>query len=154
MGKLGVFLASSKELQADRRDFEINVQRRNQAWYGRGLFLDLQHWEDFDDTVSTQGKQQDYNQALQGCELFVLLYWTQVGRYSAQEFEAALQQFQASGKPRILVYACQRPPTAAPSAQAHASLAAFQDRLKAIGHYPTAYDNTDFLGKHFNDQLD
>ena len=154
MGKLKVFLASSNELQEDRKAFEIAVYRRNRAWYGRGLFLDLEHWEDFDDTVSRQGKQQDYNQAILGCDLFVLLFWTKVGRYTAEEFEVALRQFQATGKPRILVYACTAPPPAPGSENDQASRQAFQARLNDIAHYPTLYANADFLTKHFIDQLD
>ena len=34
------------------------------------------------------------------------------------------------------------------------SLWAFQDKLKALGHYPTNYDGIEHLKRQFRDQLD
>jgi hypothetical protein len=47
-----LFLASSNELGADRRAFELLIGRQNKYLHQRGLFLDLVIWEDFLDTLS------------------------------------------------------------------------------------------------------
>ena len=95
---LKVFLASSSELQADRKAFEILINRKNKAWHARGVFLELVLWEDFLDAVSPTRKQADYNQAIRGCDLFVLLVATQVGPWSEEEFDTAIGQFQATAR--------------------------------------------------------
>lgn len=153
-----VFLASSAELADDRQAFEILINRKNKAWVGKGVFLELVLWEDFLDVLSTKGLQEDYNAELRQCDLFVLLFWTKMGRFTAEEFETAVGQFQATQKPFILVYFKAAPtPAAAPGASGDAdrqSLRAFEDRLDALLHYKTSYHNTDRLTGHFSEQLD
>ena len=149
---LKVFLASSIELKADREAFEILINRRNKAWHSRGVFLDLVIWEDFLDAVSPTRKQADYNQAILGCDLFVLLVATKVGRYTEEEFDTAIGQFQANRRPFVFTYF--RKLTARRAAAAAPSLQAFKDKLGKLGHFYTLYANLDALKAHFSQQLD
>ena len=82
-----IFLASSAELKADRDQFEIFIGRKNKDWSARGVFLELVMWEDFVDAMSQTRLQDEYNKAIAECDLFVMLFWTKVGRYTAEEFE-------------------------------------------------------------------
>ena len=52
MVKVRIFLASSSELAEDRQAFERLVNRKNKLWHDRGVFLELQMWEDFLDVMS------------------------------------------------------------------------------------------------------
>ena len=149
---LKVFLASSIELKADREAFEILINRKNKAWHSRGVFLDLVIWEDFLDAVSPTRKQADYNQAILGCDIFVLLVATQVGRYTDEEFDTAIGQFQATRRPFVFTYFRQLP--ARRAAAAAPSLQAFKDKLDRLGHFYTLYANLDALKAHFSQQLD
>ena len=149
---LKVFLASSIELKADREAFEILINRKNKAWHSRGVFLDLVIWEDFLDAVSPTRKQADYNQAILGCDIFVLLVATQVGRYTDEEFDTAIGQFQATRRPFVFTYF--RKLTARRAAAAAPSLQAFKDKLGKLGHFYTLYANLDALKAHFSQQLD
>ena len=149
---LKVFLASSIELKADRKAFEILIGRRNKAWHARGVFLDLVIWEDFLDAVSPTRKQADYNQAILGCDLFVLLVATKVGRYTEEEFDTAIGQFQATRRPFVFTYF--RKLTARRAAAAAPSLQAFKGKLDRLGHFYTVYANLDALKAHFSQQLD
>jgi hypothetical protein len=76
MMKKKLFLASSAELSEDRKEFEIFVNRKNKDWVGKGVFLDLIVWEDFLDAVSKTRLQDEYNQAIRGCDIFVMLFFT------------------------------------------------------------------------------
>lgn len=152
--RVRVFLASSSELAEDRQAFEILVNRKNQQWVDRGLFLDLVHWEDFLDVMSKSRLQDEYNARIRQCDLFVLLFWTKVGRYTAEEFETAVGHFKANDKPFILVYFKSQPAPGAVSDEDRRSLEAFEDRLDQLGHFKTAYHNVDRLAAHFSDQLD
>jgi hypothetical protein len=150
-----LFLASSSELKADRQEFEIFINRKNKAWHEKGIFLDLILWEDFLEAVSRTRLQDEYNQAIRDCDIFVMLFATQVGQYTAEEFETAFGQFKKTNKPFIFTYFKDTPTS---TGQAHRedlmSLWAFQDRLKALGHFYTVYTTTEGLLLHFTQQLD
>lgn len=154
-GKHRIFLASSAELRADRDAFRLFVGDLNKRWHDRGIFLEVTVWEDFDDAMSPTRKQDDYNDALRQCDLFVMLFWTKVGMYTAEEFEAAYVQFKATGLPRIYTYFKNVPVLiGATNRRDTTSLWDFQDRLKALGHFQTEYDSVAALNGHFGQQLE
>ena len=103
--KKKLFLASSSELEADRKEFEIFIYRKSKEWVGKGVFLELIVWEDFVDAMSKTRLQDEYNKAIRECDLFVMLFFTKVGRCTEEEFETAFKQFrQATSKPFIFTY--------------------------------------------------
>ena len=150
-----VFLASSQELAADRQAFAELIRRRNNDWVGRGVHLRLVVCEDFLDAMSSTRLQGEYNAAAQGCDVFVMLFHTKVGRYTEEEFNTAFGQFQTTGKPFVYTYF--KSAAVDPDTLDFADLAsrnAFQARLKALGHFQTSYDNVDALQWRFWQQLD
>ncbi len=74
--RVKLFLASSSELEDDRRAFEILVNRKNKAWVDKGAFIELVQWEDFLDVMSKTRLQNEYNARIRDCDVFVLLFWT------------------------------------------------------------------------------
>ena len=141
-GKHWIFLASSAELRADRDAFRLFVGDLNKRWHDRGVFLEVTVWEDFDDAMSPTRKQDDYNEALRESDLFVMLCWTKVGKYTNEEFEAAHTQFKATGRPLIYTY-CKNVaiPTSALNKRDTLSLLDFQERLDTLEHFPTHFDS-------------
>jgi hypothetical protein len=146
-----IFLASSDELADDRARFAEMLRRRNDDWVGRGVHLRLVIWEDFVDAVSKTRLQDEYNAALRSCHVFVMLFFTQVGPYTEEEFDTACDQFRVSGKPLIYTYFKTAPVD--PDADT-SSRKAFQQRLKDMGHFQTRYANVEGLQLHFWQQLD
>jgi hypothetical protein len=142
-----IFLASSSELKEDRRDFEIAICRKNKDWVRQGVFLELVIWEDFLDALSKTRLQDEYNKEIRGCDVFVMLFCTKVGRYTEEEFETAVGQFQATSKPFIFTYFKD-------AGSNDESLLGFQEKLKSLGHFYTVYENTEALQLHFTQQLD
>lgn len=150
-----LFLASSAELKGDRTEFEVFINRKNKDWVAHGVFLELVVWEDFLDALSHTRLQDEYNKAIRECDLFVMLFWTKVGQYTEEEFETAFGQFQATNRPFIFTYFKDAEiSTGSANRQDLTSLWAFQDRLKALGHFYTTYKNVDELKYKFNQQLD
>ena len=150
-----IFLASSSELQEDRKEFEIFIHRKNKEWVEKGVFLKLIVWEDFLDAVAKTRLQDEYNQAIRESDVFVMLFFTKVGKYTAEEFETAFGQFQATRKPFIFTYFKDAPiSTGSANQKDLMSLWAFQEKLNALGHFQTVYKNTEGLLLHFNQQLD
>jgi hypothetical protein len=84
-----------------------------------------------------------------------MLYRSKVGRYTEEEFENAVGQFQATSKPFIYTCFCDSPDDrATASAEDLRSLHSFRAKLKALGHFETRYATTAELCAHFVRQLD
>ena len=150
-----IFLASSEELKADRKEFEILISRKNKEWVDRGVYLRLAVWEDFLDAVSKTRLQDEYNSAVVNSDIFVMLFFTKVGEYTEEEFDTALRQFQATKtKPLIFTYFKESGSAPGDKAQTSDSVIEFQKKLSAIGHFYTVYPHIDSLKFHFNQQLD
>ena len=155
--KIKIFLASSSELEEDRKDFEILISRRNKQWIARGVFLELVIWEDFLDALSKTRLQDEYNKAIKECDIFVMLFFTKVGKYTEEEFETAFGQFKDTDKPLIFTYFKNAAITTATASDIQDDLKtlwAFQKKLKKLNHFQTVYENVDRLGLHFYQQLD
>jgi hypothetical protein len=150
-----LFLASSSELKEDQNEFEIFINRKNKEWIDHGIFLNLVVWEDFLDAVSKTRLQDDYNKAIQECDIFVMLFFTKVGQYTEEEFETAFKQFKATNKPFIFTYFKDAEiNTGSANKKDLMSLWAFQEKLSTLGHFYTVYKNIDQLKYKFNQQLD
>lgn len=99
-----IFLASSFELRDERQQFEISIRRLMKRYEKKNVVLNLEIWEDMDDAFNTTCKQEDYNEYLRKCQIFVMLFWTKVGKYTREEFDLAYQLFLEKGSPSIYVY--------------------------------------------------
>lgn len=152
MQKKKIFLASSSALKEDRLQFEIFINRKNKEWIDKGVFLELVVWEDFLDALSQTRLQDEYNKAIRQCDIFVMLFHTKVGKYTAEEFETAFKQFKVTNKPFIFTY-FKNGETGTGSAQDISSLRAFREKLENLGHFYTLYKNIEGLREHFGKQL-
>jgi hypothetical protein len=152
MQKIRLFLASSSELKEDREQFEIFIYRKCKAWFDRDIFLHLDIWEDFLDAMSAGGLQSEYNKTIKNCDIFVLLAFNKVGKYTAEEFSHAFGQFATAQKPFIFTYF--KTPTTTQNRDELQSLWAFEDKLKELNHYKTEYRTIEGLREHFGNQLD
>jgi len=152
MNKIKLFLASSAELKADREQFEIFINRRNKAWNDKGIFLHLDIWEDFLDAMSVTGLQSEYNKAVAGSDIFVLLVHNKVGKFTGEEFEKAFGQFSETSKPFIFTYF--KTPCTSQNQEDLQSLQDFENKLKELKHFKTNYQAIEGLREHFNNQLD
>jgi hydroxymethylpyrimidine pyrophosphatase-like HAD family hydrolase len=149
MKKIKIFLASSKELNAERAAFEREIYRKCKAWFERGTFLHLDIWEDLSARMSSAGSQSEYNQFVREADLFVLLAHTKLGMYTDEEFEQAFGQFQATQKPFIFTYF-----KTADGVATEPSLAAFKQKLADLNHFYAEVDSADSLWNQFNKELE
>ena len=150
-----IFLASSSELKEDRKQFEIFIGRKNKDWVARGVFLELVVWEDFLDAVSQTRLQDEYNQAIRECDLFVMLFCTKVGQYTEEEFATAFGQFKATNKPFIFTYFKDAQiSTGSANQEGPDEPLGISGEAECLGHFYTVYKNIDELKFHFSQQLD
>lgn len=150
-----IFLASSHELREDRQEFEIFINRKNKDWIGRDVFLELIVWEDFLDAVSQTRLQDEYNKTIRECDVFVMLFFTKVGKYTEEEFETAFGQFKATNKPLIYTYFKDAQVSIGSADESDLmSLFAFKKKLAKLGHFISVYKSIDDLKYKFDQQLD
>jgi len=152
MNKIKLFLASSAELKTDREQFEIFINRKNKAWIDKGIFLHLDIWEDFLDAMSATGLQSEYNKAVKGSDIFILLVHNKLGKFTSEEFEKAFGQFSETNKPFIFTYF--KTPYTTQNREDLQSLQDFENKLKKLRHFKTEYQNIEGLREHFGNQLE
>jgi hypothetical protein len=152
--EINIFLASSEELKEDRNSFQIFLSQLNESWKDQDIQFKLTLWEDFKDAMSRSGLQGEYNIAAGQCDIFVMLFFTKVGRYTGQEFEAALSQFQTTGKPLIYTYFKEDYIFTGQINEDIISMLEFKKKLKALNHYFTTYTSFEDLKWQFSRQLE
>ena len=153
MKTIKIFLASSSELESDRKEFEIFINRKNKEYVKANVFLELVLWEDFLDAMSQTRLQDEYNKAIAGCDVFVSLFHTKVGKYTEEEFLKALETFKANGKPLIYTYFKDVAINMSQITPDIMSLLNFKQKLNDLGHFYTVYADINDLKFKFSDQL-
>ena len=149
-----IFLASSAELKEDREQFEIFIGRKNKAWHNKGIFLELNIWEDFIDAVSQTRLQDEYDKVIKESDIFLMLFFTKVGKYTQEEFETAFGKFKETKKPIIYTYFKNAEIKTGSINKEIVTLLNFQEKLKELGHFVTVYKNIEDLKFQFSEQLD
>jgi hypothetical protein len=149
-----IFLASSEELREDREAFRLLVGQLNEQWEPRGWTFRVRVWEHFLDAMSPRGLQHEYNQAVRDCDIFVMLFFTKVGRFTREEFETAVADVAAGTGPRIYTYFRNDYVLTGELDDNVRSLLDFKARLKELKHYVTLYRNKEDLQFQFSRQLE
>ncbi|MFM8277421.1 MAG: hypothetical protein ACKN89_10640, partial [Cyanobium sp.] len=150
-----IFLASSSELKAERDAFDLYLRQQNDRLRLIGFYLEVIRWENFLDAMSETRLQDEYNNAVRSCDIFVSLFKTKTGKFTEEEFDVAHQAFKASGRPLIYTYFMQTEvPNHKSMREALASLWRFQDKLSDLGHYHTQFTSIEDLKLQFRQQLD
>lgn len=153
-GTVKIFLASSEELRTERDSFELYLRQQNDHYQEQGTYLKIVRWENFLDAMSATRLQDEYNQAVRECDIFVSLFATKTGKYTEEEFDTAHKQFLATGRPYIYtLFKDTALSTSSVDRTAMQSLWAFQDKLKTLGHFYTTFSNIDDLKLRFSEQL-
>ena len=104
--------------------------------------------------MSPTGLQAKYNEAIKECDIFGMLFWSKVGKYTLEEFETAFGQFKKTNRPLVYTYFKNALINSGKLDRQDAnSLFDFQDKLKELGHFQTKYKNIDDLKYQFSTQL-
>lgn len=153
MKNIKIFLASSSELLDDRKEFEIFINRKNKEYVKNNIFLELVHWEDFIDAMSSTRLQDEYNKAIQECDVFICLFYTKVGKYTEEEFFNAYETFKQQGKPLVYTYFKDASIKTSKINKDILSLLNFKQKLEDFGHFYSVYTDINDLKYKFNEQL-
>ena len=153
MQTIKIFLASSSELKADREQFEIFINRKNKETIKTDVFLELVLWEDFLNALSKTRSQDEYNNEIASCDVFVILVHTKVGQYTEEEFITALETFKTSDRPLIFTYFKDAAINMSSITPEIITLLNFKQKLSDMGHFYQNYTDINDLKHQFGDQL-
>jgi internalin A len=149
-----IFLASSSELADDRDKFDLYFRQLNDQFLKKGLYLEINRWENFLDAMSETRLQDEYNEAVRACDIFVSLFFRKTGKFTEEEFDTAYRQFKSTGRPRICTFFKNAEVPMGTIGDEVMSLLQFKKKLQDLGHFCTNYDNIEHLKRQFRDQLD
>jgi hypothetical protein len=149
-----IFLASSAELKEDRNEFRNFISEVNATLHAQGIYLEIVQWESFLDAISDTRLQDEYNKAICACDIVLCLFFTKVGKYTAEEFDTAYQVFRDTGKPKIWTYFKDAPVNAGSITDEILTLLQFKKKIGELGHFHSVYTNIDNLKYQFRNQLD
>ena len=150
-----IFLASSSELREERDEFDLYFRQENDSLIRDGVYLTIVRWENFLDAMSETRLQDEYNQAIRECDVFVSLFFTKTGKFTEEEFDAAHKQFKSSGRPLIYTY-FKNADIKIGSVRKDdlKSRWAFQEKVEKLGHFYSEYDNIADLKLKFRGQIE
>jgi hypothetical protein len=152
--EINIFLASSEELKEDRTSFQIFIGQLNESWRDHDIEFKLTIWEEFIDAMSKSGLQDNYNKAAASCDIFVMMFFTKVGKYTEQEFEAAFKQFENNQKPLVYTYFKEDYIFSGQIGDEIISMIGFKKKLQSLNHYFTTYTSAEDLKWKFSRQLE
>lgn len=143
MKEIKVFLASSEELTSERKEIADLVLNLNDIYSEKGIAIKLIKWEYLGKTYNGVRKQEEYNQAVRSCDIFLGLFYTKAGMFTVEEFDIAIEQYHKSRQtPMILVFLKDLLPTDVEDE----SLKSFKSRLATdLGHYWARFNHADKL---------
>jgi len=151
MRTIKVFLASSEELKYDRIDFGDMVRQLNEIFKKRDIEIKLLKWEDFDASYTGQRKQDEYNAKIKDSDIFIALFHTKAGKYTLEEVNCAIDDFNKRKIPKIYIYIREVKDNEIETPD----LIQFKENiLHNLGHYTCSYDTTDSLKLNFILQLE
>jgi len=148
MNKIKIFLASSNELIEDRKEFEIRINRKNKIISDSGHFVHLENWEDLSTKMSKTRSQDEYNEKIRSCNIFVLLGYSKIGMYTEEEFDVALKHFKNVSTPQIHTYFKEIKTKTDPS------IDKFKAKLNDLKHFYASYTNIESLWNQLNSEID
>jgi len=154
MKTVKIFIASSSELKEDREQFRLFISQQNDLLHTKGIYLQLVQWENFLDAISDTRLQDEYNKAISDCDIVLCLFFTKVGKFSAEEFDTAYQVFKDKGKPKIWTYFKNAQINTGSITDEINTLLAFKKKISGLGHFYTEYTNIDNLKNKYREQLD
>lgn len=150
MKTIKIFLASSEELEVERAKLGNLVRRLDKIYEKRGTRIELIEWEDLDAAYNGQRKQDEYNQEIRACDLFLAIFHQKAGKFTLEEFNVATEEFKKHASPKVYAYM----KDLAEGEQEQPELTAFKKHLfDEMNHYWCRYGSTDTMQLHFVMQL-
>ncbi|MDO4163912.1 MAG: carboxypeptidase-like regulatory domain-containing protein [Bacteroides sp.] len=106
MKKVKVFIASSAELDEDKKQLDLFFAERNKIYEQRDILFVQKTWKDFESSLHEHFLQDRYDDYIRRCDIVIFLFHTRLGKYTLRELNIAHETFLRSkkGQPRIYIF--------------------------------------------------
>ncbi|KPA17902.1 hypothetical protein MHK_001891, partial [Candidatus Magnetomorum sp. HK-1] len=109
--KTKIFIASSKDLSHERKEIVLWTSRKNRKLIEQNKYIDLVLWEDLLQSFQGQRVQDYFNQEMLQCDIVIVLFYTQLGAFTHEEFELTCRNLNQKNKPdHLFVFFKTTPP--------------------------------------------
>jgi len=143
-----LFLSSSSAVSAERDALQRVVEAWNDDARGGRDAIEWVRWED-----ASADRSPLPAQAIDGCDLFVVLLAGRISPYVEEEFALALNSFQKTGRPTILVFLAESIGEGADKEERY-RFSRFEKELQGRGLPYAAYTGIEDLMERFHRQLE
>ncbi len=144
MKTIKIFIASSNELIAERKELANLAQSLSFALERQGLCFQTVQWEFMDASHIPYDKQEMYNNELKLCDICIALFWTKFGKFTKREFDTAITELSAGRQLKKLYTYCKK------SEAVKQELKAFKESYYEKYHdFVIEFENFDTLKAHF-----
>ena len=142
MKQIKIFLASSIcEFAQERQELKGYISALNDIYVERGVYFKLILCENLGNALSSERKQEEYNQEIRDSQFFYVILGSEAGDYTREEFEVARKSFLEKQTPKIYTYFKQLP-----EGEAKQSVLDFMGQLdKELGHYYSVFAHIDSI---------
>lgn len=151
MNTVRIFLASSAELDNDKKELEIFFSQKNKDLHSSRIYLELTTWKDFISAIREGRTKDEYNRYIRSSDISIFLFHTKLGRYTREEFDNAHEAFLLSKgrykKPRIYTYF-------KTDLNEQPEITKFREHIDSLDHFYDTYESMDDLFVKFDRQLD
>ena len=100
--KIRLFLASSAELEEERKEIALWLSRKNRQLIEHNKFIELIVWEELLHSFRETRIQDYFNEWMLSCDIMIALFYTKVGNFTLEEFSLAYENLKAGKNPRYL----------------------------------------------------
>ena len=143
MKRIKIFIASAGSLQEERNSIETFLSRKNDRLVDQNLYLETVIWEKMSSAFSSERKQNEFNDALLGCDMVICLLFDKVGPFTYEEFKKAYDNFLAKKKPKkIYVYFKDTPIKPSDITEDFKAVWKLKDEIKKHEQIYKPFDNT------------
>ena len=134
------FASSTTEFAHDRQELKAFIGSINDIYSQRGIYLRFDICEYVSNAVADKRKQDEYNQLIRDSQFFYVILGKKVGKYTAEEFEIALDSFKKKQTPKIYTYFKQLP-----AEKIEQSVLDLKKRLEDLEHFYTYFSHFDTI---------
>jgi hypothetical protein len=105
--------------------------------------------------MSETRQQDEYNNKVKDCDIFLSLFMTKTGKFTEEEFDIAHATFMQKKKPLIYTYFKDAQISLSSITEEEiTTLLSFKKKLSVLGHYQTKYTSSEDLKLKFQEQLE
>lgn len=137
-----LFIASSVvEFENERNELGNYIRSLNDIYLEHNIYFKLTMCENLTSAIELNGKQNFYNSKIRESDYFYVIFGKNAGEYTLEEFDVAMESFNATGKPKIYTYFMQLS-----DGKVSNDVLSFMKRLDdELGHYYSLFTHIDSI---------